>query len=396
MLPVPEHLRKEYDLPASAKVSRQINRCWVAYNGPHKAQILSTLIALQMDRATPSWGDSKTYNNPGTTHAKLAAMAGVKRSTFSSRMRHLRSLDSDGSDPRRSPVMLRGAKKGKARENYIHVMPVVHSKPGSFMGPNRYTFAIPDGKKPQRMTHIAPGQYVPPDPDELMAIAGVGEFFKPEARQKDPCRGKRNDIYTVPLDKEGRTFPGANGSKAVPMWFLDVNSPLSWTARLVLVGYCLKGLLDPENKGLLKDFSQGRTAKMLGLSRFQVYKANRELNKFQIIRTFSKKVCNGPNGAMRQTPQSILYLPIRQFTEDESAEVLKQYRARMAAARCNAWGVPDEERLTKLLQALITEWQGKEHSISAFWNELRRQANQRGMNKQLLNTALPYFLHNPP
>lgn len=389
MLPVPEHLRKRYSIDPSAGAVRMLDRWVLAYNGPHKAQTLSTYFALQMARAIPSWGDSKKFRNPNLTHDKLAAMAGVKRSTFSSRMRHLRAL-TGSNDPRRSPVYLRGPRKGQPRQQFVNVFPVIHAKPG-FMEANTYNLAIPDGRSDRMREHVQPGQYCPPNPAELLRSAEFGGYFTPEARLQDPCRGKRKQIFTH-ADAGPIGFAGANGAKAVPEWVWSDQIPmedLSWCSRLVFTVYVMRGLLDPENKGHLRDFRQTDVAAATGLSVTQVHLCNEELKVMGICRVFSEQICRTPSKAMRRTPQQVLYLPVRQFTEAESAQELQRYRAALARARQGRWGEPDVARLSALHGALINEWKGKEHSLSAFWNELRRRGKHWACNKDLMNAVIP-------
>jgi hypothetical protein len=376
MLPVPQHFVDDYGVPPSANQTIPLDRWALAYTGSQKAQFLTTLFCMQIAGALPAYRRSKKYYKP-VSHEAIAAMAGLSRTTVTERLKHFRTIDAIGK--RKDRRLETVTRSGRAKK--IQITPLIHSDRG-FQTTNRYSPAWPTGMTDKIAKHAKPGQYVPPNPSEILASQQIGQYVRPETAALNPCRGKRKQIYATA--EQG--FQGANGFFDCPAWIWHPNTPLSWTARLVLTMYVSAGLLQNDNRGHLKGFKQWRVACASGLTVSTVEAANRELKDRGICRAFSEQV--NESGCRRRTPQQVLYLPIRQFTKEESERELQRHRQAMQAAYSHGYGEADVKYAQRIHQALIEAWTGKEHQLSAFHNEYARQLHANGVNRRLINILL--------
>ena len=121
-----------------------------------------------------------------------------------------------------------------------------------------------------------------------------------------------------------------------------------------------------------------------------MYNANGELAAIGLIRVAHPKPRIGADGSYVRGPQKIVYLPIRTLTTEEADYERQRLLFAIHATRggpAPPWMVP---RLQELHGALLTDWLGKEHSLGAFWNELRRRAVGEGIFlRDVINRLVP-------
>lgn len=329
----PELLRRSFGIPAEAGKCRDLPRVWMHYCGKRKAQFLATVYSMTMAAALPEEGQ-KNWSHP-VLQADLARQCGLAaRSTFTRRLSAVANPvpDRDGNIPHvdRPSLIFRFRRVG---------------------APNRYTLGE-IGQAPAD----ARGRYHYPTADDLVA---------------DPRSGH---LFSTSL------FAG-RGFKPVPKWVWDHRLPLTDTARLVLTYYIFCGLLDT---GEVHP-KQAKVAALLGLSVRSIYNANRELADVGLIRVAHPKPRVDADGRLVRGPARIVYLPMRTLTHEEAQlETQRLLQARERAQQNSFW-----TQISSVHAQLLSEWAGREHSMTAFWRELRRQLLLAGVPKRAIDPLIP-------
>lgn len=372
MLKTPEHITRTFGIEPAAGQDRAVPRVLFAYGDRRtKARFLATTISLIMSGALPEEGQRRNWSR-SVTQDELADMCGIARETFTRRLSEFANPDESWTverrlDARESAIELhrrRGHRlHEKMRPARVTIATLVRRR-RRFMRPNAYTPAVPAGSGKN------PANWHWPKLHELLAESSTGDVFQ------DP----------------GQSFK-VGGHKRIPMWVWDKRLPLSSTARLVLSYYFFCGLLDRRNGkiyGLVQPL-QRTVAKALGLSLRSVYNANCELAspRVALIRVAHSKPIIRPDGSFCRGPQKILYLPTRQLSDDEAKAEQERLRRALDGVRATAapWMV---SRLKELHEELLKAWTGAEHSLGAFWNEVRRRSLADGIHQSaVINQLLP-------
>lgn len=379
MLKTPEHITQQFGIPPGSGQGRAVPRIFNSYSGPDKSKFLSVVYSMILARALPEQGQKRSWLTP-VTQDELARMCGLaSRSTYTRRVSGFSPPAADpagngnraknpaknsarlpqeapaGSPPTCSTQEFPGAGAGV---NHKAGRPTFLLRQRRFAAPNIYSLAMPQKRDPEK-----PERYFAPDLQDLAKDASVARWWDPNAT-------------------------GWKGYKDVPRWLWDSRLPLTDTARLVMTFYIMCGLLDtdPRNGRVRGEVhpSQPRIAGALGISVRSVYNANRELAALGLVRVaHPKPTCEG--GRYVRGPARIIYLPVRQLTHEEA----HQERQRLLGAMKGIQDAQVAARASQLHDALLDAWTGHEHSLQAFWNEIRRQLLAAGIHRQLVHQLIP-------
>jgi CRP-like cAMP-binding protein len=370
MLRTPEHLTKEFAIAPEAGQGRAIPRVLFAYTGQNKSRFLATTISAIMAGALPEYGQKRTWRRD-VSHDELAAMCGVARETYTRRLSEIANPDESWQvdrrlqqrDRARARHQLRGHRiHEKERPSREHVATLINRR-RRFMRPNVYTSTLP-----------APSDRRNSD-----------KWYPPNLQDLASCEQTRG-LFRALEDGEA----GYRGFKNVPRWVWDSRLPLTSNARLVLTYYFMVGMLE-ERRGKIVGMVRPRqavVANAVGISVRSVYQANGELARLSLIRVAHSKPISTAGGFVRG-PQMIIYLPIRQLSCEEAEferQRLKLMAQTASSASSAAWMIA---RVKELHAALLSDWEGKEHYLSAFWKQVRRSAIADGIHLSVINRLIP-------
>jgi hypothetical protein len=371
MTRTPRHLVQQFGM-APATTERAIPRALFAYGGPNKSRFLLTTIAATMAGALPEYGQKRTWR-ADVTQAEMAARCGLTRETFTRALSEVATPDDSWTVERRLQARARARQQHQGRGNRLHDrerpsrchIATLIGRKRRFMRPNLYNFVLPERHDPDR-PHI----WFPPTSQEIRQTDELRTLFARLAVSDD----------------------GFRKFKRIPDWLWSPKLPLTWKARLVMTYYFMIGLGSPgKTKKVIWMVNprQATVAEACGISVHTVYNANRELARMGLIRVAHPEPTVLPDGTYQRGPAWIIYLPIRQLSEEEA----KFERSRFAFALMASGGGPGGwmgPRVKELHHALLGDWEGKEHCLRAFWNELRRRAIADGVHRRYLDNLVPF------
>ena len=373
MIKTPEHITKEYGNAPTPGPGRAIPRVLLAYSGPNKSRFLAMTFSGIVAGALPEYGQNRNWRQD-VTQAELAGMCSVSRETYTRWMSENATPDDSWTIERRfeqrDRARLSHQTKGhrlhdRQRPARVHVATLIGRR-RRFMRPNVYTPLLPTrGAAKSNLWY--PGRWA-----DMSRSPEMREMFS--RLENDP--------------------KGFNAFKHVPRWLWDAKLPLSCNARLVMTYYFLIGLGSKDKRtGRIigeRHPRQRTVGDALGISVRSVYNANQELAACGLIRVAHSKVNVAPDGSYCRGPQIILYLPVRTLSSEEADFERKRLQFALAASGSHGappWQVP---RFAELHEALLSAWTGKEHSLGAFWNELRRRAVADGLFlRDVINRLIP-------
>lgn len=362
----PEHIQKQYGIPASAGEGRAVPRVLMAYKGPQKKHFLASTIPLIIAGALPAHGQNRRQYRL-RTQQDLGAMANVTRETMT---RWISQFAENGwtDDDREKHSALQkevARRKGRRvldrdRRRSKSGVAVVLNRRRGFAEANRYELRIPNA--------VGGDKYRIGSLRDIKEDPAVSQFFH------------------APEDARG--FKSWDSFKVIPAWVWDERLDLSYKARLVLTYYIMCGLLDKDKhtgrvRGVVNPLQRTISA-ALGISVKSIWRANGELARTRLIRVAHPQPIV-TNGQHVRGPAIIIYLPVRQFTAEEADGERDRFARALAPLRASA----DAMAASKVFQTLISEWQGKEHCLGAFWNELRRRLAADGISRSCINGLVP-------
>lgn len=306
---------------------------------PRKRAFLSTMIALAMARALPSGGDRKDWGQSAARQAEMAKMAGVSAPTFSRRMGGFANHHGmRGKDP-------------ACRAGFEFL-----SRERQFGAPNRYAYGpdITAEASPRKNRAV----FEPASPRELAENPRSGHLFDAEAKQ--------------------------GGYSLVPLWVNDPKLPVSESARLLMVEYIHCALMENGECHA----KQETVAKAVGISVRTVRRCNKEWEELGVLRIAHSKPTVLPDGRWQRGPQIVVYLPMRTMdSETAAAEAHRLYRAkdRLQAQYAHFW-----DGICAVHAALLHEWTGKEHLVSAFHRAVREELARCGVPRAAIDAVVPF------
>lgn len=374
----PETLTKQFEIAPEAGQGRAIPTALLAYTGPNKSRFLTTIIPMIMKSALPEYGEKATFFRE-VTQKDLAQCIGLSREAYTRRLSEIATPDDYWSVDRRLTKRdiarkihsRRGHRlHDKDRPARCHVETLI-ARRRRFMKPNRYALAFPGRRDDKR-----PDEWFPPTMKEAQENELLKQYF-------------------------GRLLEGEKmfrqNFKRIPQWLWDPKLPVSWKARLVMSYYFMCGLGSKnKHKKIIGEVhpEQRKVSSMVGISVRSVYSANLELAAIGLIRVAHKRI-KLKDGSLRNTSQIIVYLPIRQLSEEEANEERTRLKLMLDCARMTSgeqkpgWMLP---RVKELHEALLKAWTGQEHSMRVFWKRVRENAIAEGVHLSVIERLIP----NPP
>ncbi len=446
MATTPHHLVVRHGLPKHT-ASRKVWRAWMAFNNREKRkEFLSVAWVMQMAGAIEQYG-APPAEVERRSQRLMASMLGIDISTFNRRLGQFSAPDGRWDDERRR----RHSEMMKLREPSRHQDAGPPGAPGHNQASKEMENLRPVSRKAHRQVqrlvtlfnkNAGYGQA------QLYSLR-MPQQLKPQMEKKGEDRTKDAALLAQAFgsrwfDSERR---GVNGFKAIPGWVWDphlpdvdkcecqsgqmglplavsrdchkcngrgdkcecqsgqmglplavsrdchkcngrgyivYSTPLPDYGRVLLTFLLLKGL---EQYGSV-EITQEAIGDALGMDVNTVAKYEDKLEALMIIRCVAGEVTRDAAGAVvDRKPHKIIWLPDRMLDEDIAEREWQRFQDLRSQ-------VADREALRRaegLHVALLKAWRGKEHSLSAFWNELRRQFARAGISQSVSDALLPVF-----
>lgn len=360
-------------------------RFFLAYDAPHKAKLLATVIPMIVSGALPCHKRPRKYLTP-VSQDDLAAMAGIQRSTFTRRLGLFRPAEPEEVQPDAptekerkcsspdSKCRCRGAGHDRKMPREIAGELVLRKR--RIAKPNIYKLRLPEGGvdvqgKTEEQLEELRKVYHSPSLADLLEIPGLSDLF-------------------ADVDNAG-------GVKDIPEWVWHPNTGkteekpagLTPTARLVMTYYFLSGLGSKhrDTGEMIGEIhpKQPTVAAALGISVKSVYNANRELQDLGGVIRVVQDDCRIEGGRKMRGPAKILYLPLRTMTHDECvAEADRLLKAKERLRDLSWWN-----SALGIHTALLQAWDGKEHLPGSFNKEFRRRLRDAGAPKHVRDDLAP-------
>lgn len=370
-IPTPDRLQREFNIPAEAGRGRAVPRVLLAYRGPNKKELLSTVVPMIVHHALPEHGQRSAHTREVSQH-ELAAAAGLSsRSSFTRRLSLFATPAPEWTDAQRQTWSQRQKAIAQARGRQIRQGNGRHKGLQAHLVNRQRGFAVPN-------------RYTLPT-----AIAGMADVKR---NGNDEREFRYSDLPAIVRNLPANCWDpeagGTKGFKDVPEWIWRAELPVTDTARLVMTYYVLCGLLDDVGGGHVRGEvhpKQETVARALGISVKSVYNANQEWVRLGIIRVAHPKPTRSPNGSYVRGPAKIIYLPVRQLSREEA----DRERQRLLAAAKRVRDIADAQRALTLAGELLAACTGKEHALHVFWRDLRRKLHDCGIQRPTINTLVP-------
>jgi hypothetical protein len=154
---------------------------------------------------------------------------------------------------------------------------------------------------------------------------------------------------------------------------------------------------DKENKitkhrGILEHYTQADIGRALGLDVSTVRRYFRAFRWLNLVRTVPGKVTWNTDGSVAdREAHKILWLPSRTMDEDvaraekDRLDALVKWNRRFLEQR----QLEALESAVALATQVLGEWEGQEHRLESFWNEMRRRLAARDDHARLVNVLFP-------
>ncbi len=254
---------------------------------------------------------------------------------------------------------------------------------------------------------LAAGQSAPGDADVLEGNAYVdGVPFKAgqvvrEGQQlqtgelKLRIRSTKAGFYLrrVPCERRGCQKQTGKARHDCPrcMGSGEMFESLPDYGRMLL--HFIQDRLQPNDKGVLKSYTQRRIGEMIGLDVSTVRLYERTLEWLDIIQVIPGEVIREyPGGPIKKRhPHKILFLP-EMVLDGDRVELEKTRLARAVSALKPMMKGESEaafKRVQAVHQALLREWQGRQHQIHAFHSEMRRRLAAENVHKSIIEALFP-------
>jgi hypothetical protein len=147
-----------------------------------------------------------------------------------------------------------------------------------------------------------------------------------------------------------------------------------------------------KHRGILEEYTQADIGRALGLNVSTVRRYFRAFRWLNLVRTIPGRVTKDLHGTVvHREPHKILWLPSRTMDED----IARAERDRMDALL--SWNrrflekrqLEALEQAVELAKRVLGEWEGQEHRLEAFWNEMRRRLAANQDHARLVNVLFP-------
>lgn len=375
MSQTPYHLRQRFGMRADCGPDKKIWRGLLSYTGPNKKELLSLDFAGTMAGALAQFGDPEKNVRRVSQEQLRLKLRLSRRETVTRRFDLFCPADPRWTPERRRNWSDRMKERARKAGKKIHdremrsIQPVAQmlNRTAGFRGkdPNSYSLRMSPNLKPD---------FTPQDKRtktaELLAAVFGSQLFNASAR--------------------------VNGYKRVEAWLWDEMLPLDDYGRVILTYYVLKGIRDEFRKGGrvtkpagILEISQERVAAELSMDVETVHKYEQQAQDLMILRIVPGEIIyNGDGTVKTKTTRKVLWLTDRLLDHEicvKEMERWQQVRQRIEDQR-NHWELA---RASEIHQQLLKAYDGQEHSLKAFYNELRRRLTAAQLPKDLRDVLIP-------
>ncbi len=350
-----------------------------------KSTFLSVILPMCMARVLPEYGGDRKAVRYSVSHQDLADSASVRRETMT---RHINQFISPASHHRRvTPqqkqnqafaMKLRAYGRGhkiRPRGPRPDVEPVAQmlNKQHRFAATNIYGYAIEDPADRKNKKFLA------------RLIAGA------------ELRGGLKWYWdTWCLSDKGQAF------KNVPEWIWDAKLPVSLNARLVMtvLWFGMLGQYHPKLRKWIGEVHpyQSTLARMTGLCISSVRAALREWEEIGLIRVVQQRGEKLDDGSYRSGPAKIVWLPLRQFSQDEAARETERMAKAIASLPHGSIREGLLQRIGQFHRELLEAYTGKERVLAGLWSDLRRALQAlrpEGLTNDVIRRLVPHAPLSP-
>lgn len=420
MSSTPFHLR-QLGVPENAGPAKAVPRAIHAYRRErgNKKEVLSLYYSMVLAGSLPEYGASQNWTRGDITQEIIAGMNGVRRETITHRLGRCSAGRKTWEPGRRERRSKQARERAAARGLRIHNRPLralEAAKGVIFTITPRFgrTNLVdgPGGASGGKKTRVA----------ELLATRYGDQLFDPQARANgfkeipawlwhkalpDPveceCQlGQAQLAFQTVCSKcDGQGWHFREPSKLERDRGLQHGS-LPDYARLLASWYLMLGIEEeiPELRtpggdvkrkrspaGMLQ-IRQSDKAAALGMDEDTVRKMDWKLEKLLIVKIVpgEKEYYAGTRKVKSSEPDKTLWMPTRLL--DREICVAERERFMRAKEKVNEVQGAHPDRLHL---ELLREWEGKPHSLGAFWNELRRRYAHHGVPKDIRDALLPVY-----
>lgn len=147
-----------------------------------------------------------------------------------------------------------------------------------------------------------------------------------------------------------------------------------------------------KHRGILEGYTQKDIGQALGMDVSTVRRYFRAYRWLNLIRTVPGEVTWNPDGSVKdRAPHKIKWLPWCTLDEDiaraekDRLDALLKWNRRFLKER----ELEALESAVELAKRVLGEWEGQEHRLESFWNEMRRRLAAHDDHARLVNVLFP-------
>lgn len=424
----PPHLVARYGLPAET-AARKIPSWLLAYTGPHRKEFLALFWCLIACGALDEYGgDPKRVKK--LSQGEIAQRLGISRSTLNRWIQMFSDPDGRWDDDRRERFSqsqrlrceLEGKKlRGRARRQVRRIHTFLNKQVG-FGQVQMLTTRMDPALKPQ----IERGQKKSSKTADVeMAAAAFGaEWFDPTREGCNNYKASPEWSYMLPDVTECPCVAGqlslqpdnpcakCNGVGTIALRDKDGDYvPLPDFGTALFQYLVLKGIMQFKT---VDNISLRVMAEDLGTDENTIAKYRDKLELLQIIRVVSGDiykrclrdgtvfVCRGRHGQLEgscfkcgathgtvvmRKPDKWTYIADRLLDDGIAEREYRRFQELHGKVQHEAF-----EKARTIHVELLQAWRGKEHSLKAFFNEMRRRLASASMHRDVVDVLIPPYL----
>ena len=369
-----------------------------------KKEYLSMVWAMEMANALPAFG-AKARHSSKVSQRHLAAMQGVRRETVNRRIAVISSPSGCKSETREKLSELarcRAQAQGKMLRNgqkrsLRYVGEFLHRSRG--WGESLMYTQVNAGDRPvhtkgkgsmgDKTAHakILADAFGENNFDPTVHANGYkvidGLLWHPDLPDPQDC-----DCVNGQLTLNNQECPKCGGSGTV---FRD---SLPDFGRVLASHLILKGIKEENrDQGKAKnclEVTQQRLADELGMDVNTIAKYERKLEALMIIRIVPGDVHRDASGSItKRDPHKILWILDKLLDEQIADREATRYATACRQAQQKGHDEAAIGRATAIFRDLLRSWIGREHSLQAFYNEMRRRLASAGVPSELAGCLFP-------
>jgi hypothetical protein len=416
-------------VPEDAGPDRAVSRAIEAYRSErgNKKEVATLYYSMVMAGSLPWFGASSDWTRTYVTHETLAGMHGVRRETVTWRLMRCSKgrnrwddkPDAETGETRRQKRSREESGRAAAQGKQVHNRAL-----RSLEAANGEIFHVtPNFNYPN--TYQGPsGVNGPLNKTARLLVKRFGEdVFDPQARCNgfkvifawlwhpalpDPveceCQAGQDTLAFQQVCPKcgGQGWHYREPSKLEKKRGLRYGSLPDYARRLAS-WYLMQGIEDeiPEIRGAdnrivrrrspagMLQVRQSDKARSAGMDEDTVRKMDWKLQKLLIVNIVEgeKEYWPGTHKVKSSEPDKTIWMPSRLLDHDICVREMERFIQARQALQGNPWLA----RAEALHLELLKTWEGKPHSLAAFWNELRRRFAHAGIPKDVRATLLPDY-----